>query len=96
MILPSERFSVHVGYPKTATTFLQRNVFPYLDGAEYLGERESTEILRSVFDADEKSYRSEETVQVLSTLVPESGGRCLLSSEGCIGRGERYSVRVAQ
>ena len=28
---------VHVGYPKTATTMLQRNVFPCIDGVEYLG-----------------------------------------------------------
>lgn len=31
---------VHIGLPKTATTFLQQNIFPNIDGINYIGQKE--------------------------------------------------------
>ena len=47
------RFIIHGGYGKTATTFLQENIFPHLNDVLYLGKRQDltmlSEELRSLF-----------------------------------------------
>ena len=45
------KFFVHIGYPKTASTYLQKNIFPNIEDASYIGKPFSvsfTEIINNI------------------------------------------------
>lgn len=51
---------VHVGLPKTATTFLQWKVFPYLAGLHYVDYSACTKIFQQIIYGDPLDYSIEE------------------------------------
>ena len=34
----NKKIFIHIGFPKTASTFLQKNIFPNIEGINYLGK----------------------------------------------------------
>lgn len=51
---------IHIGFPKTATTFLQWNVFPNLKGIEYVSYAECRKLFQPIIYADPLDYSIEE------------------------------------
>ncbi|WP_201020883.1 hypothetical protein, partial [Pseudoalteromonas sp. H71] len=49
----NKKIYLHVGYPKTATSALQKHVFPELQGLNYIGKNESEK-----FKFDNKALES--------------------------------------
>jgi len=42
---------IHIGYPKTGTTFLQKNVFPFIKGIEFVTYEECRKIFKSLYSS---------------------------------------------
>ncbi len=67
---------VHIGYPKTATTWFQQRFFPYIENYSYISYSRVNRIFlySDFFDFDPKKTREE-------LLVESKNGNLLLSSE---------------
>lgn len=78
--------AIHIGFPKTATTFLQATLFPELaaQGFAYVGKLASARTFASLIDDDDSLYDAAAT---LAELRRESGGadHVLASYEGLTG-----------
>ncbi len=66
---------VHIGYPKTATTWLQENFFPHIQNFRFVSWREANELILNV---DSFSYNPD---IVKSKLLSGDEGNILISSE---------------
>ncbi len=73
----------HIGYPKTGSTFLQREVFPKLVNYKYLGFHESMRLLRKPIYADPLDYDSEEIKTEIEEYFGVDAG--LISLENLVG-----------
>ena len=80
---------VHIGYPKSGSTFLQRNVFPFLDGCEYLGlsgrEKDETYDELSVFyngvsKSDSLNFSCEECREIAQRYLNKSNKESVIFS----------------
>lgn len=56
---------IHIGFPKTGTTYLQTTVFPFLD-VSFVGFKESASILGKLVYADRLDYEISEVVKKIS------------------------------
>lgn len=77
--------AIHIGFPKTATTFLQSAVFPKLteDGFAYFGKEPSARFLAPLIDDDDTIFDS----KAMAGRVQEraAGRKVLFSYEGLTG-----------
>lgn len=82
---------LHIGYHKTASTTLQRDFFPKLEGCLYLshGGAASRSLFRALSEhlmfADDEDYLGETVRSYLAELHERSPGTVLLSHEGFSG-----------
>ncbi|MEO9475292.1 MAG: sulfotransferase domain-containing protein [Cyclobacteriaceae bacterium] len=74
---------VHIGYPKTATTFLQWEVFPNLEGVNYVDYRTCEQIFTPLIYLDEFDYDLSSVQETLKAYVLERTN--LFSFEGLVG-----------
>lgn len=74
---------VHIGFPKTATTFLQKSVFPYIHGVNYVDYHTSVEILSPLIYLDELDYNGDTIQAELDDCCKQ--GINLFSFEGLCG-----------
>lgn len=72
---------VHVGFPKTASTFLQWRVFPNLDGIKYVSYSECRELFQPIIYADPLDYSIDE----VKSKMPNSSDAKLYSFESLVG-----------
>ncbi|SNT36156.1 hypothetical protein SAMN05421640_3546 [Ekhidna lutea] len=72
---------VHVGFPKTASTFLQWRVFPLLQGINYIDYRTCREVFQPIIYSDVLDYSIDEIKSALS----QSTGNTLYSFESLTG-----------
>jgi hypothetical protein len=68
---------VHVGYPKTATTWLQDEYFPKIDNFDYLVDRWL--LYRLIFESDSFLFNPEETRAIIKSNLQKEN--IILSSE---------------
>jgi hypothetical protein len=78
--------AVHIGFPKTATTFLQTAVFPRLEspGFAYVPHESSIRLFASLIDDDDTIYDLEMTAERVRECAQESEA-VLFSYEGLTG-----------
>jgi len=81
---------IHVGYHKTASTWLQVCVFPYLAGVRY-GDPLFDHLVTNLATADDRTFFAEAFRSVLRQIDALAGGPLLLSNEGI--RGTLWNVR---
>jgi hypothetical protein len=72
---------VHVGYQKTATTALQRNVFPQVPGCVYLNVRSEFEPFTHSVERDDDGVYDEERWRTLLDSIRCPGQTLLISRE---------------
>jgi hypothetical protein len=75
---------IHVGYHKTASTWLQRCVFPYLSGVRY-GEPLLNDFVTNLATADGRTFFADGFRSVLKQIEGLSSAPLLLSNEGISG-----------
>jgi hypothetical protein len=80
----SAQHLVHIGYHKTASTWLQFCVFPHLTGVRY-GDPLFDHLVRNLATADDHMFFAEAFKSVLSQIEGLPGGPLLLSNEGISG-----------
>jgi hypothetical protein len=76
---------IHIGMPRTATTFFQKNIFPNLKGYEYHGLADTTfsNAFNQLQFADDSFYDK----KIVEDLVSEwKGKNIIISNEGFIGQ----------
>lgn len=73
----------HIGFPKTATTFLQRSVFPAIKGVNYIDYHTSVELLSSLIYLDDLDYSPKVVEENLKSHLSDSPN--LMSFEGLCG-----------
>lgn len=78
--------AIHVGFPKTATTFLQTHVFPKLteDGFVYVGKRPSARLLAPLIDDDDSIFEADAMADRVRERAA-GGAKLLVSYEGLTG-----------
>lgn len=78
--------AVHIGFPKTATTFLQTAVFPRLAGPEfvYVTHEPCVRLFASLIDDDDTIYDAAATADRIRECAP-TGTAVLFSYEGLTG-----------
>jgi hypothetical protein len=77
-----EKLFLHLGLPKTGTTFLQKNVFPNLEGITYLDHLKNPEILGLYGKIGEENISDAECEQICEELLPKNAaGPFLISRE---------------
>lgn len=72
---------VHIGFPKTATTFLQWNVFPNLKGVHYVPYSKCSELFRPIIYSDPLDY----SIDKLIAQLDQTSGNTLYSFEPLVG-----------
>jgi len=85
---------IHIGYPKNASTALQTDIFPNIDGAYYLGRHykdkggyETQELFEALYDVsmqDSIEYSEEKTkskVEFTLNLISKNFDKVIISSE---------------
>jgi hypothetical protein len=81
---PAARHIAHVGYHKTASTWLQRCVFPRLAGVRY-GDPRVRHLLANLANAPNEAFFASEIGSVLRQSERLDGEPLLLSDEGISG-----------
>jgi hypothetical protein len=74
---------IHIGYPKTATTFLQRSVFPAISEINYIDYHQSVDLLSPLIYLDDLDYSMKEVKEKLAPFFNDS--LTLMSFEGLCG-----------
>ncbi len=74
---------VHIGFPKTATTFLQWEIFPNLKGINYVDYRTCEKIFPDLIYLDELDYDKTDVKKRLDKMM--APGDNLLSFESLVG-----------
>ncbi|HXJ83631.1 MAG TPA: sulfotransferase [Candidatus Methylomirabilis sp.] len=88
---------VHIGYHKTASTWLQVCVFPYCAGVRY-GDPLCNDFVTNLATAPERAFFAEGFRRVLRQIESQSSGPLLLSNEGLSGSlwdGDEIGLRNA-
>jgi hypothetical protein len=95
-----EEHVVHIGYHKTASTWLQAHVFPHLAGL-YYRDPLLARVVTNLATADSRAFFGADCRVMLRQIARRSGGRLLLSHEGLSGslwdgyaRGPRNAERI--
>ncbi|MEQ8239494.1 MAG: hypothetical protein RIA69_09800 [Cyclobacteriaceae bacterium] len=74
---------VHIGFPKTATTFLQKEVFPHLHNSNYVDYRKCEGIFNDLIYLDDLDYDEAPIKKKLDTFM--GSGDNLFSFEALVG-----------
>lgn len=84
----SRKVYLHVGYPKTATSALQKYIFPNVDGINYIGKNEGARdrykldtLEKVLLDASTMKHTTFASVLVKSNLLDSEEGQILISDE---------------
>lgn len=79
------RYFLHIGMPRTATTFLQRQFFPKLEGVEYIGlpYTQINPAFQRLMFADESVYNPHDLQGELQQI---GGDKVLFSNENFVGQ----------
>lgn len=72
---------VHIGFPKTATTFLQWSIFPNLKGVEYVNYAQCRSIFQPLIYSDPLDY----SIEAIQDLLVQSELPTLYSFESLAG-----------
>lgn len=80
--MSSERI-VHIGFPKTATTFLQKEVFPTIEGTNFVDYRSCEAVFTDLIYLDDLDYDQKKVEEKLSKLYTQ--GFSLFSFEALGG-----------
>ena len=74
----------HIGYHKTGTTFLQNNIYPYINGVEFLDYFKCDTIFKGLINHDDTSYDETATHRLIyqHKTTDKTG---LFSFEGLVG-----------
>ncbi|WP_420318297.1 hypothetical protein [Ekhidna sp.] len=72
---------VHIGFPKTATTFLQWKVFPNLKGINFIPYDQCSTIFHPIIYSDPLDYNLDE----IRSRIDKENSRCLYSFESLAG-----------
>lgn len=72
---------IHIGFPKTATTFLQWNVFPQLKGIKYVDYKTCREIFQPIIYSDPLDY----SIDRIKKKLIEGNASALYSFESLSG-----------
>jgi len=74
---------VHIGFPKTATTFLQKEVFPHLKKSNYVEYRKCEGIFNDLIYLDDLDYEEEPILKMLNAFMERTDN--LFSFEALVG-----------
>ncbi|MGH7197664.1 MAG: sulfotransferase family protein [Candidatus Omnitrophota bacterium] len=74
---------LHIGYPKTGTTFLQSEVFPKAAGLNYVNYLDMLEDISKILKQDEYSFNADKVREVFEKRFRP--GKNLLSQENFVG-----------
>lgn len=87
MNVQDRSFFIHVGMPKTGTTFLQHQVFPYVKDVHYwkMFEHPVTYYLERLSNNNYLTYPEEWKQQVKTHVAQSKKGKNLISFEGFFG-----------
>lgn len=67
---------VHIGFPKTATTFLQWEIFPNLQAINYLDYRTCEKVFPELIYRDDYDYNVKKVKSILQPLLTETDNLC--------------------
>jgi len=73
---------VHIGFPKTGSTFLQKSVFPLLLGLEYVDFRTCVKLFEDLIYLDDLDYEDQKSIKNFSNYPSE---KILFSQEALTG-----------
>lgn len=62
---------IHIGFPKTATTFLQRNVFPAIDKINYVDYKTCARIFPPLIYLDDLDYDHSEVEKIMEQYMKD-------------------------
>ena len=93
MIMKKKQIYIHLGFPKTASTYLQNNIFPHMKGALYLGkpfENTISILEKKILKLNETQYEQEkkDLINSLEKIFNKSNNKYILSHEGFL----RYTI----
>jgi len=74
----------HIGFPKTGTTFLQKNVFPNISDINYIDRTEIKHLSYALIEKDD-SYYDNDKIKADLTKMHDSGSTMLISDEALTG-----------
>ena len=74
---------IHIGFPKTGTTYLQKNVYPYLEGIKYYDYKTSDSLFYDIIFLDDLDYDADKNKETFETYL--SGNSVLFSFESLAG-----------
>ncbi len=74
----------HIGYHKTGTTYLQNNVYPYLQNISFIDYQKCDAIFRDLIYKPDTDYRLDNTMAMIAEYS-EGQGQLLFSYEGLVG-----------
>lgn len=79
------RTIIHIGMPRTASTFLQREFFPHVSGFEFYGVDRSqySEAFQKILYQDDSYFNAEE---IAAELAPIAENNSILSNELFVGQ----------
>ena len=82
------KFFIHIGYPKTASTYLQKNIFPNIEDASYIGKPFSvsfTEIINNISQLADSEFELKKNDLIKSLEKDIKNYNCnkiIISQEG--------------
>ena len=93
--MKKKQIYIHLGFPKTASTYLQSNIFPHMKGAIYLGKPFGNTISmleKKILKLNETQYEQEkkDLINSLEKIFNKSNNKYILSHEGFL-RCTRYN-----
>lgn len=88
--MDKQQVYIHIGMPRTATTFLQQEIFPHLPEIEFYGldETHYSEAFNQLQFADDTFYDSNKITEVKRKW---KGNKILLSNENFIGQSTHFN-----
>ena len=88
----SENIVLHVGYAKTATTFLQRKIFRKIDGYLSLEHIPAKDFYEPIIYSDSSVYSKEDALKQLDIYLKSQKHRNLNNLDGLILSNERFQL----
>ena len=86
----NQQVYIHIGMPRTATTFFQQELFPHLSGIKYFGldKTHYSEVFNKLQFSDDSFYIEDDIIQERKQW---GDGKILLSNENFIGQSIHFN-----